>query len=123
MLKSLYEYFRRTVYGCGVGDDCGSAVRRKVGGAGLFGSVFCVPSGVVVVVSSGVGCRRLRVGRPGVLSSPEAIVPDEVARVFDSLSSRLFTRWNSDELITYSSRSGNLAAKARAAARRSAGAG
>src|SRR5581483_3734054 len=109
--------------GCGVGDGCASGFRRKVGGAGLFESVFCVPSGFVVVGSSGVGVRRFRVGRPGVPSSPAAIAPVPVTRAFDSRSKRFFTRLNSDELMTYSSFSGKRAAKARAEARRSAGAG
>src|SRR4051812_4521822 len=84
-------------YGCGVGVACGSGARRRVGGAGLFGSVFCVPllSVVVVVVvvgSSGVGCRRFKVGRPGVSLLSEAIAPVELARAFESLSRRLLTR-------------------------------
>ena len=78
-----------------MGEDWGSGARRKVGGVGLFGSAFCVPSGfvvVVVVVSSGVGCLRFSVGRPGVPSSLEAIAPAEEARAFDSLSRRFLTR-------------------------------
>jgi hypothetical protein len=98
-LKSLNSFERgrssRTPYGCGVGEACGSGARRKVGGAGLFGSVFGVPSEFVVVVvvvgSSGVGCLRFSVGRPGVPSSLEAIAP-VLARAFDSLSRRFFTR-------------------------------
>src|SRR5437868_548568 len=83
---------RTTVYGCGVGVGCACGSRRSVGGAGLVGSVFWVPSGFVVVESSGVGCRRLSVGRPGVPSSLAAITPVEDARAFDNLSRRFFTR-------------------------------
>ena len=54
-------------------------------------SCFGVPS-EFVVESSGVGCLRFRVGRPGVPSSPEAIVPDEEARALDNLSKRFLTR-------------------------------
>ena len=54
----------------------------------MLGSVFWVPSGFVVVESSGVGCRRLSVGRPGVPSSLAAITPVEDARAFDNLSRR-----------------------------------
>ena len=42
-------------YGCGDGDGCAVGSRRKVGGAGLFGSGFGVPSGLVAAGSSGVG--------------------------------------------------------------------
>jgi hypothetical protein len=74
----------RTYYGVGVGDGRGSGSRFKVGGAGL------VLSGVVVE-SSGVGCLRFKVGRPGVPSSDPPIAPFDEARAFDNLSMRFLT--------------------------------
>ena len=121
---SLTVGFPPISYGWGDGDGCAPGSRLKVGGAGFVVSGFAVPSGFVVVVeSSGVGCLRFRVGRPGVPSSLPAIAPTEEARAFESLKSLPFTRWNSEELMTYSSRSGKRAANAIAEARRSAGAG
>ena len=68
------------------------------GGACCCSPDFCsvpvpVPVSVVVVpVSSGVGDRRFKVGRPGAPpSSPAAIAPDDVARAFDSRNSLPFT--------------------------------
>jgi hypothetical protein len=109
-------------YGCGDGEGCACGSRRNVGGAGLLVSGFWVPSGAVVE-SSGVGWRRFKVGRPGVPSSLLAMAPLEDTRAFDNLNNLFLTRWNSEELMTYSSRSGKRAAKAIAEARRSAGAG
>ena len=88
----------------------------------LCSAGFSVPSGLVVV-SSGVGCRRFKVGLPGAPSSAPGSAPVADARAFESRSRRDFTRWNSEELITYSSCSGNRAASAKAEARRSGGAG
>jgi len=78
-------------YGSGVGVAVGCGIRCNVGGAGLFGSAFGVPSGFVVVESSGVGCLRFNVGRPGVPSSAPPIAPAEEARAFESRSKRFFT--------------------------------
>ena len=59
-------------------------------------SVFGVPSGfvagVVVVESSGVGCRRFSVGLPGVPSSADPMAPFDATRALDNLSRRPFTR-------------------------------
>src|SRR4030095_14781842 len=77
----------------------------------------------VRVESSGVGCRRFKVGRPGVPSSEPRISPVVDAFAFDKRNNRSLTRLNSDVLMTYSSRSGKRAANASDAARRSAGAG
>src|SRR5260370_7593242 len=105
-------------YGCGVGLGCGCPPRFSLGGAGLLLSGFCVPLGAVVVESSGVGCLRFSVGRPGVPSSLPAITPLEVIRAFDSRKRRFFTRLNSQELMTDSSRPGKRGAQPIAAARR-----
>ena len=78
-------------HGWGVGVACGTGSRFKLGGAGLLLSGFAVLSGVVVE-SSGVGCRRFKVGRPGVPSSDPPIVPLDEARAFDNLNRRFFTR-------------------------------
>ena len=90
--EPFFFHLRTPAYGCGVGVGCACGSRRNVGGAGLLGSAFCVPSGFVVVESSGVGFRRFSVGRPGVPSSAPAIAPVEDARAFDNLSRRFFTR-------------------------------
>ena len=93
----------------------------------LGGSCFCagftsVPSGLVVD-SSGVGWRRLSVGRPGAPSSAPGSAPAVDALALESRKSLAFTRWNSEVLITYSSRSEKREASANADARRPAGAG
>src|SRR5260370_12071652 len=109
-------------YGCGVALGCGCPPPFRLGGAGLLLSGFCVPLGAVVVESSGVGCLRFSVGRPGVPSSLPAITPLEVIRAFDSRKRRFLTRLNSEELMTYFSPSGETAGQSIPAARPTASA-
>lgn len=70
--------------------------RFIVGGPDGFvesaGLPLSVLAGGVVELSSPVGWRRLRVGRPGAPSSSDLMLPAVVARAFESRSSRALTR-------------------------------
>ena len=67
-------------------------LRFGFGGSDGFRSVGVVPLSDVPVEPSGAGgCRRFKVGRPGVPFSSAAMFPAVVAFAFDILSNRALT--------------------------------